>query len=55
MKFPNPNLLRFIRPTWLQLWCARHGVLTGRWTADEIEGINRRARERYEQIRRNFH
>lgn len=55
MKVPNPNLLRFIRPARLQSWCAKHGVLTGRWTAAEIEGIKERAHERYEQARRNFH
>ena len=46
MKFPNPNLLRFIRPTRLQLWCARKGVLTGRWTYAETERIRRAAADR---------
>jgi hypothetical protein len=47
VKFPNPNLLRFIRPTRLQLWCARRGVLTGRWTYAETERIRRSAADRY--------
>lgn len=54
MKFPNPNLLRFIRPARLQLWCARKGVLTGRWTYAETEAIRRRAADRYRQVRKNF-
>lgn len=52
MKFPNPNLLRFIRPTWLQLWCAQHGVLSGRWTSAEVEAIRRRATRRYHKLRK---
>ena len=40
MRVPNPNLLRFIRPARLQLWCARHGVLTGRWSDEDIKQIN---------------
>lgn len=54
MKFPNPNLLRFIRPARLQLWCAQHGVLSGRWTSAEIEAIRRRGSERYRKIRAQF-
>lgn len=44
MKIPNPNLVRYIRPARLQLWCARHGVLTGRWTQERIDEILREAR-----------
>lgn len=51
MKFPNPNLLRFIRPTRLQLWCAHRGVLTGRWTYAETERIRRDAADRYHRFR----
>lgn len=50
MRFPNPNLLRFIRPTRLQLWCARRGVLSGRWTYAETEQIRRAAAERFREI-----
>lgn len=50
MKFPNPNLLRFIRPTRLQLWCARRGILTGRWTYAETERIRRAAAQRYHEM-----
>lgn len=49
MRFPNPNLLRFIRPTKLQLWCAHRGVLTGRWTYAETERVRRAAADRYRE------
>jgi hypothetical protein len=54
MKFPNPNLLRFIRPTRLQLWCAHHGVLTGRWTYAETERIRRSAADRMRHLNQLF-
>lgn len=54
MKFPNPNLVRFIRPMRLQMWCARRGFLTGRWTTEDIAEIHRRAHARWEWSRKNF-
>jgi hypothetical protein len=54
MKFPNPNLLRFIRPARLQLWCAHRGVLSGRWTYAETERIRRAAADRAHWARRHF-
>lgn len=54
MRPRNPNLLRFIRPTRLQLWCARRGVLTGRWTYAETERIRRAAAERARKIREDW-
>lgn len=54
MKIPNPNLLRFIRPARLQLWCAKNGVLSGRWTQAELDAIQARAHERWVWAQKHF-
>jgi hypothetical protein len=53
MRAPNPNLIRFVRPRRLQLWMAKKGILTGRWTQEQINEHRRRGAEEWARIARN--
>lgn len=52
MRVPSPNLIRYVRPTRLQKWCAHRGILTGRWTQAQIDAINEKAARDAEEFRK---
>lgn len=54
MRMPSPNLIRYVRPARLQLWCAQRGILTGRWTQEQIDEVNARAAQRAAEARELF-
>lgn len=54
MRLPSPNLIRYVRPRRFQLWCAKKGILTGRWTKEQIEEVKRKAAADYERMKKHF-
>lgn len=49
MRMPNPQMrLRWLPERW-QRWRLERGILTGRWTQEDIDRIHHRGREMYDQ------
>lgn len=56
MRLPNP---RITLPNWrwldrLDVWRLQRGILTGRWSDEEIAEQQRRGRELWAQLNGNF-